>query len=311
MLKNASLCGGVSNDRTKHALIIMAINPEQLLATTLPIVEQRVTWRDCIMYALGIGIGLDPSEELDLPFVDETRLKVQPTMANVLGDPGFWMRDLPLGLDWRKTVHGEQAMKIHRPLPHDATVRGVSRIVDLIDKGPGRGALIYVERDISNAATNEAYATVYQTVFCRGDGGFGGSNKPVMPPALAPEGGPDITIDLPTTGQQALIYRLSGDYNPLHSNPDAARAAGFDRPILHGLATFGIAGHGLIRRLCDGDADLVKAMKGRFSAPVYPGETIRVEIWRTGKGHAFFRAVIPARNAVVIDNGAFEFCRSD
>ncbi len=285
----------------------MTIDIDQLLATELPVIEQRVTPRDCIIYALGIGIGLDPMEEQDLPFVDETRLKVAPTMANVLGDPGFWMRDLPLGLDWRQAVHGEQSMKIHRPLPQDATVQGISRIVDVADKGEGRGALIYVERDISDAGTGELFATVYQTVFCRGDGGFGGSNKPAAAARPIPERAADTSIELPTSGQQALIYRLSGDYNPLHSNPADARIAGFERPILHGLATFGIAGHGLVRRLCDGDADLVRAMGGRFSAPVFPGETIRVEIWHAGVGQALFRAMVSARNAVVINNGTFEF----
>lgn len=285
----------------------MTINLDQLLATQLPVIEQRISPRDCIIYALGIGIGLDPVEEQDLPFVDETRLRVAPTMANVLADPGFWMRDLPLGLDWRQTVHGEQAMKIHRPLPQDATVRGVSRIVDVVDKGQGRGALIYVERAISDAGTGELFATVYQTVFCRGDGGFGGPDKPAAPVMPMPERAPDSSIDLPTSGQQALIYRLSGDYNPLHSNPAAARIAGFDRPILHGLATFGVAGHGLVRRLCNGDATLVKAMQGRFSAPVFPGETIRIDIWRSGDGQAIFRAAVAARNAIVINNGLFEF----
>lgn len=285
----------------------MAIDINELLATKLPVIEQSVTPRDCIIYALGVGIGLDPLEEQDLPFVDETRLKVTPTMVNVLGDPGFWMRDLQLGLDWRQAVHGEQSLRIHRPLPHNTTVRGTSRIVDVVDKGVGRGALIYVERDISDAITGELFATVYQTVFCRGDGGFGGPNKSAVPSRPMPERAADTSIDLPTSGQQALIYRLSGDYNPLHSNPAAARIAGFDRPILHGLATFGIAGHGLVRRLCDGDPTLAKVMGGRFSAPVFPGETIKIEIWRVGDGQALFRAVVAARNAVVISNGLFEF----
>lgn len=277
----------------------MTINADRLLATPFPIIEQRVTPRDCIIYALGIGLGMDPMNEMDLPFVDETRLKVSPTMANVLGVPGFWMRDLPLGIDWRKTVHGEQAMTMHHPLPKHATLRGESRIVDVSDKGEGRGALIYVERRISDAGSGQLYATVYQTVFCRGDGGFGGVNKPGTPAVVVPDRPADYSIDSPTSGQQALIYRLSGDDNPLHSDPTAARLAGFQRPILHGLATFGVVGHGLIKQLCNGDPHRLKAMRARFSAPVFPGETIRVAIWKAGSGEAIFQARVPGRDAVV------------
>jgi acyl dehydratase len=285
----------------------MTINPEQLLAAKIPEIEQHYGWRDCITYALGIGVGLDPMNEADLPFVDETRLKVEPTMANVLGYPGFWQRDPAFGLDWIKTVHGEHAMRLHTPLPSEAKVRGVSRIVDLIDKGEGRGALIFVEREISDIDSGELLATVYQTVFCRGDGGFGGNSKPQSAPQAIPDREPDASIELSTSPQSALIYRLSGDYNPLHSNPDSARAAGFERPILHGLATFGVVGHGLVKRLCDSDPRAVRAMGGRFSSPVFPGETIRVEMWRDSGGRASFRASIPARQVVVINNGHFEF----
>jgi len=285
----------------------MTINREQLLAAEIPRIEHRYNWRDCITYALGIGVGLDPMDEADLPFVDETRLKVEPTMANVLGYPGFWQRDPAFGLDWVKTVHGEHAMRLHKPLPGEASVRGVSRIVDLVDKGEGRGALIFVERDITDIESGELLATVYQTVFCRGDGGFGGNNKALRAPHAIPDRSPDASIDMPTSPQSALIYRLSGDYNPLHSNPDTARAAGFDRPILHGLATFGVVGHGLVKRLCDSDPTAVCAMGGRFSSPVFPGETVRVEMWRDGGGRASFRASVPARGVVVVNNGHFEF----
>jgi acyl dehydratase len=284
----------------------MTINPEQLMAAQIPTIEQHYDWRNCVMYALGLGVGLDPMDEADLPFVDETRLKVEPTMANVMGYPGFWQRELPLGLDWVRTVHGEQSVRIHKPLPAKASVRGVSRIVDLIDKGEGRGALIFVERDISDMASGELLATVSQTVFCRGDGGFGGVNKPQPAPHAVPARAPDAGIDLPTSPQSALIYRLSGDYNPLHFNPATAREAGFPRPILHGLATFGVAGHGLVKRWCDSDPTALRAMGGRFSSPVYPGETVRLDIWREGAGHGAFRASVPARGVVVIDNGHFE-----
>jgi len=284
----------------------MTIDPERLLAARIPEVEQRYGWRDCVLYSLGLGIGLDPMDEADLPFVDETRLKVHPSMANVLGYPGFWMREPAFGLDWVKTVHGEHAIRLHRPLPADGQVRGVSRIVDLADKGEGRGALIFVEREIRDAASSELLATVNQTVFCRGDGGFNGPKKTQPAPRAIPERAPDTVISLPTSTQTALVYRLSGDFNPLHANPAAARAAGFERPILHGLATFGISCHGLMKRLCDSDPTAVRAMGGRFSAPVYPGETLCVEIWHEGAAKATFRTTVPARGVVVMNNGHFE-----
>ncbi|HVR48222.1 MAG TPA: MaoC/PaaZ C-terminal domain-containing protein [Pseudorhodoferax sp.] len=284
----------------------MTINPEQMMAAAIPVIEQHYDWRNCVLYALGLGVGLDPMDEADLPFVDETRLKVEPTMANVLGYPGFWQRELPLGLDWVKTVHGEQSMRIHKPLPAQAAVRGVSRVVDLVDKGEGRGALIFVEREIRDMASGALLATVAQTVFCRGDGGFGGVNKPQPAPHAIPERAADASIDLPTSPQSALVYRLSGDFNPLHANPETARQAGFARPILHGLATFGVAGHGLVKRWCDGDPTALRAMGGRFSSPVFPGETVRVEIWRESAGRAAFRASVPARGVVVINNGLLE-----
>jgi acyl dehydratase len=283
----------------------MALNPEQLLAARIPEIEQRYGWRDCALYSLGIGIGLDPLDESDLPFVDENRLKVHPAMANVLGYPGFWQQDPAFGLDASKIVHGEHAMRLHRPLPVDGHVRGVSRITDLVDKGEGRGALVFVERQITDADSGELLATVNQTVFARGDGGFDGPARTLPPPRPVPQGRPDTVVQARTSPQSALIYRLSGDLNPLHANPAAARAAGFERPILHGLATFGLTCHALMKALCGSDPGQVRSMSGRFSAPVFPGDTLSVEIWREQAG-ATFRATVAERGAVVFNNGYFE-----
>lgn len=283
----------------------MALNPEQLMAARIPEIEQRYGWRDCALYSLGIGVGLDPMDEADLPFVDESRLKVHPAMANVLGYPGFWQRDAAFGLDWKKIVHGEHAFRLHRPLPAEGHVRGVSRIVDLVDKGEGRGALIFVEREITDIASGELLATVNQTIFGRGDGGFNGPARTLPAPRAIPERAPDAVVLAPTSPQSALIYRLSGDLNPLHSNPAAARASGFERPILHGLATFGVTCHALMKALCNSEPAAVRAMSGRFSAPVFPGETLSVEIWREGSG-ATYRATVTERAAVVVNNGYFE-----
>lgn len=282
------------------------LHPDQLLNEALPVIEQTLHWRDCALYALGLGVGLDPMDDSDLRYLDETRLLVQPTMANVMGYPGFWMRDPRYGIDATKTVHGEHALRLHRTLPASGTVRGTSRITRLVDKGAGKGALVYVEREIVDIANGELLATVNQTVFCRADGGFGG-NAEAVPAHPMPERARDDAITLPTSPQAALIYRLSGDFNPLHSDPATARAAGFARPILHGLATFGVVGHGLVKQLCGGNPAGLLAMGGRFSAPVFPGETLQLDLWLDGPGRASFRASVPARDTVVMNNGFAEF----
>lgn len=283
----------------------MVLNPDQLLAARIPEIEQHYGWRDCALYSLGIGIGLDPMDDADLAFLDETRLKVHPAMANVLGYPGFWQRDPAFGLDWKRVVHGEHAFRLHRPMPVEGRVRGVSRIVDLVDKGEGRGALLFVQRLITDMDSGELIATVNQTIFARGDGGFNGAPRTLPAPQAIPDRAPDLVVNAVTSPQSALIYRLSGDYNPLHSDPAAARASGFERPILHGLATFGVVCHALMKSLCSSEPAAVRAMSGRFSAPVFPGETLAVEIWREA-GAASFRATVRERAAVVVNNGYFE-----
>jgi len=172
----------------------------------------------------------------------------------------------------------------------------------VVDKGPGKGALIYSERRIVDRASGELIATLTQTTFCRGDGGFGGPQRPTPAPHALPDRAPDFVCDLGTRPEAALIYRLSGDTNPLHAEPSHAKAAGFPRPILHGLATFGVAGHAILKAICSYDPSRLIAMDGRFSAPVYPGETIRTEMWRDG-GVISFRARVRERDVMAINNG--------
>jgi acyl dehydratase len=183
-------------------------------------------------------------------------------------------------------------------------VIGRSRVTGLVDRGAGKGALLYSERVILDAATGAKLATLGQTTFLRGDGGFGGPDGPVRKPAPEPEGAPEIVLDLPTRPEMALLYRLNGDHNPLHSDPGIAAKAGFPRPILHGLATFGVVGRALLRAVCGNDTARFGRMDCRFSAPVFPGETIRTEIWPT-EGGAAFRARVVERDVVVVGNGAF------
>jgi acyl dehydratase len=283
----------------------MPIIYDKLLALDIPEVEQTYGPKDCILYALGLGFGLDPLDEAQLAFVYEKNLKVLPMMAVVLGYPGFWVKDLDTGIDWVKVLAGEHSFKLHRLLVPSGTILGRTRVVDIIDKGAGKGAILYSQRTILDKTSGERIATIEQTTVCRGDGGFGGPPREQRPPHPLPERAPDMVCDLPTRPEMALIYRLSGDPNPLHIDPQIARAAGFPRPILHGLGTFGVAGHAIIKRLCGYDSSRLTAMAARFSAPVFPGETIRTELWRDGNVVGFRSRVIE-RDVVALNNGRAE-----
>lgn len=283
----------------------MAIVYEKLMGLEVPEVEHRYTKRDTMLYALGVGLGTDPLDGQQLPFVYEENLKMLPTMPVVLGYPGRWASDLKTGIDYLKVVHGEQSLRIHKLPPPEGTLLGRTKVTGIVDKGAGKGALIYLERKVVDKASGELLCTLMSTTFARGDGGYGGPSSPVRESKQLPSGAPDAACDLPTLPQAALIYRLSGDYNPLHSDPKTAKAAGFPRPILHGLCTFGVAGHALLKTVCGYDPRKLTHMEARFSSPVYPGETIRTEMWSRGN-QVFFRAKIVGRDAVVLNNGYAE-----
>lgn len=289
----------------------MAIDYEKLKAWPFTDVEQTYTEHDVALYALSTGFGFAPLDRRALRFTYGPTVSVAPTMAAVLGFPGQWMRQPESGIDWVKVVHGEQRVRLYRPLPPSCTVVGRSRIKAIVDKGRGKGAQVLIEREVTDKATGELLASVEQLNFCRGDGGFtetGQTGDAPLPPApTVPEGEPDLVCDLPTRPEAALLYRLNGDPNPLHVDPDVAGAAGFKQPILHGLATYGIAGHAILREVCDYDAGRLKMLFARFSAPVFPGETIRVEIWTSIKQNiVHFRASSYERKIIVLNNGVAE-----
>jgi acyl dehydratase len=283
----------------------MPLDAQKLLALDLPPIEHTYGARDCILYALGVGLGQDPTDERQLAFVYEKNLQVLPTFAVVLGYSAYSFRRPELGITWSHVVHGEHGLVLHRPIPVHGTVFGQVRILDVVDKGEGRGALIYSERKITDKASGDLLATITQTTFCRADGGFGGPKWETPRPHAIPERTPDLVCDLATRPETALIYRLSGDVNPLHAEPAFAKTAGYPRPILHGLATFGVAGHALLKEVCGYDPARLRTMSVRFSAPVYPGETIRTEIWRDG-AVVSFRARVLARDVVATNNGRAE-----
>lgn len=283
----------------------MPINYDKLINWKIPEVEQRLTKRDTILYALGVGLGADPCDADQLKFVYEERLQALPTMAIILGYPGPWHAHPDSGITRSHVVHGEQSFTLHQPLPVEGFVVGHTRVTGIVDKGKDKGALVMTECTVRDQASGETICTLASTTFCRADGGFGGPAGPVKVPHPIPETPAHQVCDLPTLPQAALIYRLSGDYNPLHVDPAYARKAGFKMPILHGRCTFSIAGHALLKTCCAYDPARLKSMEARFSSPVYPGETIRTEMWRDGNVVSF-RATVPARGVTVLNNGRAE-----
>jgi len=282
----------------------MPIDPDKLVALAFPDTEQSYSEKDVMLYALGVGLGHDPLDRRVLAFVYEKNLKVLPTFPVVLGFDPFLLRDHDTGVDYTLTVHGEEHLTLHRLPAASGAIVARHRIRDVIDKGAGKGALLLMERAISDKATGEPIATIRQTVFCRGDGGFG-NVRPSPPVHPIPDRAPDFVCDFATRPETALIYRLSADTNPLHADPAVAKAAGFERPILQGLGTFGVAGHALLRTICDYDPSRVRTMAGRFSAPVYPGETIRTEMWQEGDNISY-RVRVLERDVIAINNGRVE-----
>jgi len=279
----------------------MAVDYHALLNYPIPEVRQKYTRKDTMLYALGLGLGAEPLDEQQLRFVYEDGLRVLPTYPVVLGHPGFWWKKPDTGVDWVRIVHGEQGLIIHKLPPPEGELIGRTRVTNIVDKGAGKGILVYSERVITDAATGELLATLPNTTFCRGDGGIGAPTGPVPPVHELPTRAPDVSITFPTLPQAALIYRLSGDDNPLHADPKVARAANFDRPILHGLCTFGVAGHALVKAV-DYDVSRIASMHARFTAPVYPGEALTTDIWCDDRLWSF-RSRVAARDTIVLGNG--------
>ncbi len=284
----------------------MAIDYQKLKNWKFADIEHTYTEKDTILYALGLGCGADPLDLEDLRFVYEDGLLALPSMAVVLGYPGFWIKHPDTGVDWRMVLHGEQGLVIHHPLPAAATVIGKSRVTEIVDKGPGKGALLFSDRDVIDKATGALLCTLTSTTFIRGEGGFGGPSGPAPEPHKLPDRAPDMQRDIATLPQAALIYRLSGDFNPLHADPRVASAVGFPRPILHGLCSFGVAVRALLKACGGNDPARLKDLQLRFTAPVFPGETIRTEIWQDG-ATVSFRARVVERDLVVLNNGRASF----
>ncbi|MDA9489645.1 MaoC/PaaZ C-terminal domain-containing protein [Bradyrhizobium sp. CCBAU 11361] len=265
----------------------------------------RYSWsdREVLTYALGIGMGSDPLNEKELQFVNEAfarpkPLKVVPTFASVCvwgAKPGV------IDLNRLMIVDGERDITFHKPLPVAATVKADARVCGVYDKGKDKGAVIQNEIVIRNSDGGNL-VTVLSSLFARGDGGFGGPSEGMPLPHQVPRRAPDRSIDIPIRPDQALIYRLSGDRNPLHSDPEFARRAGFPKPILHGLCTYGVTCRAVLQTYADYDPHAFRRHRVRFSAPVFPGEIVTINLWKDGNSISF-EALVRERDVIVAKNG--------
>jgi acyl dehydratase len=278
----------------------MPLDYDALMGTRMADKPTIYNDRDAILYALGVGFGSDPLDEQELHYVFENRpLKTVPTMASIL-TPGDLLADC--GWDYSLMVLGEQKLDLFRPLPQTGRLLTDSRVVSVLDKGPDIGALISVESDVRMAKDDTALFTLGSTVIARGDGGFGGPQGKTPEAHKLPKRDADMSCDIETQPDQALLFRLCRDRNPLHVDPGRARQAGFESPILHGLCTYGIACRAILKTICEYDYTLITGFNARFTAPVYPGETITTEMWQD-RNIVSFRCHVKERNSVVIDNG--------
>ena len=282
----------------------LKIDYEKLKNWPIEDVIQKYTSRDSIIYALGVGLGENTLNEDELNFVYEqsTNFCALPTMAAVIGNSTKWIQNPATGVDYVQVLHGEQTINWRKPMPTQGAIKVSTQVTGISDKGAHKGALIFSEKVLASVETGETIATTQATTFARANGGYDGPSDPSPTPHRVPNTKPDLHCDLITNRRAAMIYRLSGDYNPLHISPDIAKQAGFNKPILHGLCTFGVAGHAILKSCCSYKPERLKSLSLRFSAPVFPGETIRTEIWINGD-ELSFRSIALERNTVVLNNG--------
>lgn len=280
----------------------MAINYEQLMATKKLGQKYSYSDRDVMLYALGIGMGADPLDEKELSFVNEATvtarpLKVVPTFASVaagFAEPGEFNLN-SLALD------GERDITFHSTLPPAAHITADSSVIAVYDKGKHKGAVIRFQT-VLKGSRGELLATLVTSYFARGDGGFGGPSQGQPKPHQMPSRMPDRVVNISTRPDQGLIYRLCGDRHPLHSDPESAKQFGFPKPILHGMCTYGITCRGILQTYADYDPRAFRRHAARFSSPVYPGETVTLEMWKYGNVISF-EASVRERGVTVVKNG--------
>jgi acyl dehydratase len=281
----------------------MPIKYEELMALKNLGQKYSYTDREVMLYAYGIGMGADPMDEKELAFVNEAAaeprpLKVVPTFASVAAwgaGPG------EMNLNRVMVVDGEREITFHKLFSTSAQITADSSVLAVWDKGKDKGAVIRHQTILKNA-DGQPLATLVASRFARGDGGFGGPSEGQPEPHKVPTREPDKVVDITTRADQALVYRLCGDRNPLHSDPGFAKKAGFPKPILHGMCTYGITCRGVLQTYADYDPAAFRQHAARFSSPVYPGETVTMEMWKDGNVISF-EAKVKARGVTVIKSG--------
>ena len=280
----------------------MPLDPSAVGAEGTP-TERAWSFKDAILYALGVGCGVD-----ELQFSTEKNQLVLPTFSVIVGMGGIPFDKIG-SFNFAMLVHGEQAIEVFGPIPPNGKVRTTGKVAGIYDKG--KAGLVVFECESKDAETGELRFRNRMSAFIRGAGGFGGDSGPKAAPFEVPGRKPDHEVTYQTRPDQALIYRLSGDMNPLHSDPDLAKSVGFPKPILHGLCTYGVAGRALVADLGGGDATKVSAVAARFTSPVFPGETLTTSIWRTEPGQAVFRTEASSPDGsdarLVLEDGAAEY----
>jgi acyl dehydratase len=278
----------------------LALNYEKIIASDPGDIAVRYTKDDSIFYALSIGIGMDPTDAGQLKYVYEKNLEAFPSMASTLGWMGR-LTDPEYGIDARMVVASDLGVELHAPLPAEGELVSRPRVKEVVDKGAGNAAIIQFERELYDVSGTKL-ATIRNSVLARNHGGFGGKATALAEPHAVPEGAPNLVCDLPTPPNLALLFRLNGDTNPIHVDPERARAAGFARPLLHGAASYGIAAHALMRSVAGYRTERFVSMEARFARPVFPGETLRTEIWMRGD-EVSFRCRTVERGDVALNHG--------
>ena len=279
----------------------MQLTYEELLAIEICDIERDYGDLESMLYAQSVGFGRNAIDRKELPYVYEqgSPLRTVPTLASAIV-PDMFPPDL--GWDYRQVLHVEQRLQLYRPMPAAAELRLDKRVVDVFDRGATRGSMFLFEVEGRLAKDDTVVFTLGATVMARGDSGFGAPSGSGPKPHRVPRRDPDLSCDTPTRADQALLFRLNGDRNPLHADPDAAAAAGFSIPILHGLCTYGIACRAVLQTICDYDHTLIEGFDARFSLPVLPGDIITTDMWQDGN-IVSFQCSVKERDAVVLRNG--------
>lgn len=279
----------------------MPMTYERLLATEIRDIERTYGDLETMLYAQSVGFGRNAVDRKELAYVYEqgALLRTVPTLASAIV-PDMFPPDL--GWDYSQVLHVEQRLQLYRPMPATAELRLNKRVVDVFDRGPTRGSMFLFEVEGRLASDDTVIFTLGATVMARGDSGFGAPSGSGPKPHRVPRRDPDLSCDTPTRADQALLFRLNGDRNPLHADPDAATDAGFEIPILHGLCTYGIACRAVLQTICDYDHTLIEGFDARFSLPVMPGDTITTDMWQDGN-IVSFQCSVKERDSVVLRNG--------